>query len=66
MKRALPVVVLVLLATAGFMVWKRGGGPSGVPPGSRAVVVERVVPHGAVAVALNADSLVPEKATTAY
>lgn len=54
MKRAWPVLaVLVVLAAAGFAVWKRGGGPSSSGgAGGRAVVVERVVPHGAVAVAL--------------
>lgn len=50
MKRAWPVVLALALAAAGVAVWRsRGGGASTSP---RAAVVERVVPHGAVAVAL--------------
>lgn len=51
MKRAWPLVVVLVLAAAGVAVWKLRAGGSGATA-ARSAVVERVVPHGAVAVAL--------------
>ena len=51
MKRAWPLVVVLVLAAAGVAVWKLRAGGSGATT-ARPAVVERVVPHGAVAVAL--------------
>ena len=48
MKRAWPVVVVLVLVAAGVAVWKLRDRPTA----ARAAVIERVVPHGAVAVAL--------------